>query len=408
MCKLNLSMLEKEKAEKTAVELEADLIRQEHRFFAVVKNYVSRKKIWNEPNDPRRGAARFAFWMHIFFSRSTIVIVTGGFVGIMTVYLMHKQNDLFEAQNNLFELQNKRIDQQTNLEEASRRSTQMFVMSEVLSDVNKELIDPKNKSDTLSNTLAGRIISLSTAMKPYKYLENDSLIVKPLSPERGQLLISLVESKINEEFFTRRILKNANFSYADLSRAVLNGANFKDLELIGVNFEKAKLENTQFQKATLTSANFRNSKLIRANFSQADLEGADFRRAFLTKAVLDNANLTKAIFDSVNFNGASLVDAKLEGAMFRGTYFRNANLNTRFKGVNLRGADLSGAKIENANFVGAQLEGVIVSRPDWINYVSHELQVEGGKIIERVYRLDTIRHAEFGNSYILVRKENQP
>ena len=75
-------------------------------------------------------------------------------------------------QNKLFESQNKKMDQQTQLVEASRRSTQMFIMGEVFSDLNKELNDPLNVKDTLSNTLVGRIISLSRSMKPYKYLQN--------------------------------------------------------------------------------------------------------------------------------------------------------------------------------------------------------------------------------------------
>ncbi|KZS42473.1 hypothetical protein AWE51_03255 [Aquimarina aggregata] len=106
--------------------------------------------------------------------------------------LLRNQNKKIEQQTGLFESQNKFIEQQSFLSEASRRSTQMIILGDILSDLNKELENKNNLQKTLSSTLVGRIISISSVMKPYLYLENGELIDKPLSPERGQLLISLI------------------------------------------------------------------------------------------------------------------------------------------------------------------------------------------------------------------------
>ena len=142
------------------------------------------------------------------------------------------QTDLFKSQNELLETQNSTISKQTYLAEASRRSSQMFIMGEVLSAINLELIDPNNKKDTLTNTLVGRAVSLSRAMKPYKYLQDDKMTEKALSPERGQFLISLIESRIDSAFFENRIIRNSDFSSANLQGAFINNANLGKINLI--------------------------------------------------------------------------------------------------------------------------------------------------------------------------------
>ena len=171
------------------IKLEAKLLEQEHRPLRLIINFVNRNKYWKNENDIRREAVTKAIFWKLLFSPTTIAIGAGGLVSIITIFFIWKQNKLIEKQNY-------RVEQQTHLIEASRRSSQMFVMSDVLSDLNKELENPKNIDRKISKTLTGRIISLSSAMKPYKYLENDTLIKRALSPERGQLLITLLESNI--------------------------------------------------------------------------------------------------------------------------------------------------------------------------------------------------------------------
>ena len=230
--------------EEKLKKIEAELLEQEHRPFKILWNYFNRKNRFKDSKDKRRKAVTKAVIWRLFISPTTIAIATSGLLGYLSLFLLYKQTNLFKNQN-------KFIQQQTHLAEASRRSSQMFIMGEVLSDINTELKDPLNSRDTLSNTLVGRIIGLSRSMKPYKYLVGDSLINKPLSPERGQLLIALVESKIDSTFFVDKILKGSDFSSAELNGANLSGAN-----LNGVNLNMAQLNS-----ANLKNANLKNARL---------------------------------------------------------------------------------------------------------------------------------------------------
>jgi len=118
--------------------------------------------------------------------------------------LMGTQNSLLFGQNSRIDTQNYRINIQNNLIEADRRSSLIFLMSNILDRVNEEVKVQKlsvpygidNDSITilkdnfkfhLSNPLIGRIIALSRAFRPYKLLAGDTLSTELVSPERGQL-----------------------------------------------------------------------------------------------------------------------------------------------------------------------------------------------------------------------------
>ena len=105
---------------------------------------------------------------------------------IVQTWILSHQNNKLDTQNGLLGRQNQRLDQQINLEEGNRRSSLVFFMSNIMDKLDFELRNSPNR--TLSDPLFGRIVSLSQSMRPYRYLENDSLTPRQLSPERGQLL----------------------------------------------------------------------------------------------------------------------------------------------------------------------------------------------------------------------------
>jgi uncharacterized protein YjbI with pentapeptide repeats len=96
--------------------------------------------------------------------------------------------------------------------------------------------------------------------------------------------------------FTNADLKNAtfddecefifsDFTDANLTDAVLAGADLRDTNFTGTNFTGADLTDTNF-----TGANFTGADLTGANFTGANLTGAN-----LTEAILTDANFTDAI-----------------------------------------------------------------------------------------------------------------
>ena len=138
-------------------------------------------------------------------------------VALIPIILLWQQNGLIRTQNDKIERQNVRLDQQTSLLEAERRSAVILESGNVLDAVSRELAEPGNTKDSLSNPLVGRIIALSRAMKPYKYLDpsGDSMTVRALSPERGHLLVSLYNSKLDTSTYLK-INRGADFSYSEL------------------------------------------------------------------------------------------------------------------------------------------------------------------------------------------------
>lgn len=321
--------------------------------------------------------ATYTLWrltrIGLFAVLATLIPVT--FIAIQT-YLFSIQNKKIEVQNQEIEVQNQRMIQQTYLQEAERRSSQVFLFSNIQDKIDEELKDPRNKKHTLSNQTIGRIIALSLALKPYRYLDGDTLIQTPISPERGQLLLSLTNIGL-DSLSLLKIIKNGNFSNAEMINAKLDSVNFSginlsDADLSDANLSDADLSNADLSDADLSGAILRNTNLssavliaaelndadlIGANLSCANLNVADLRAANLSSADLINANLSSANLSSANLSGADLRRTNLRGADLRGADLMYTNLHsTDLKGANLSGADLRGADLQETDLKGAILE----------------------------------------------------
>jgi uncharacterized protein YjbI with pentapeptide repeats len=113
---------------------------------------------------------------------------------------------------------------------------------------------------------------------------------------------------------------------ADLSRADLNGIDFRDTRLTRVDLRGASLQD---------------ARLARANLSRATLIGTDLKRASLketrlTETILMDANLHDADFSSAYLHRAVLANSNLMGAYLYSAYFNETHLNqTKFTNVAL-------------------------------------------------------------------------
>lgn len=261
----------------------------------------------------------FAFFFAIL--PSTIMIIQ--------TWLVVNQNGLVRNQNNLVESQ--------------RKSSLVFVMDNVLSDLNTEL--KGSSSRNIGKPLEARIISLAMAMQPYDYEDAFNGEQKTGSPERGQLLFNLLMSDLGDRS-TSDILNAADFTYSDVKKMLLG-----------------------------TGANLRYARLEYSDFSQAYMPQANLQSAELKYAVLQGVNLSES-----NLKRTSFVNADLQRAELLSSDLTNANL----RGANLTKADLSeailwGAKIEDANLSDVILDNAIVGREDWIAYVKDSLDLKGGE-----------------------------
>jgi Na+-transporting methylmalonyl-CoA/oxaloacetate decarboxylase gamma subunit len=117
--------------------------------------------------------------------------------------------------------------------------------------------------------------------------------------------------------FSAAALFAANFSYADLTGAVFDGAQMSDWESFGATRWSIDVYNewmkskqwervdyvVTFNHATLTGASFRNMSVDGAIFDGADLTGTTFDNTDLSRADFRNAlNLDKAVFSNNCFD----------------------------------------------------------------------------------------------------------
>ncbi|MEM6720282.1 MAG: hypothetical protein AAF611_13235 [Bacteroidota bacterium] len=274
-----------------------------------------------------------------------VAILPTLFLIIQTVYL-GKQNDKIDKQNELITNQNARLEQQTYLQEAGRRSSLIFLMNNVLDKMDEELKDSMNKNRNLSDQLIGRIIALSKSLKPYKYLENDSLSMT-VSPERGQLLVNLTKAKLSNQTY-EKFFENADFSYSEISNMTFNGISFGNLNLSFSNLTKVTFEKCNFSYLDLVKSasvdlkfrdcsaeeiNLQNSYIesilfynLSSEYLRIDLSFVDF---FLMKdSVVGYLSFYESYFDEI-FSFSQNVIVKFDFILNKGdlkSFFRKYNI----------------------------------------------------------------------------------
>lgn len=335
--------------------------------------------------------------------RFTRLGLIGLVIASIPIILLYKQNQKIDTQNELITKQNKRLDQQTYLQEAERRSSLVFLFSNIMDAIDEELkndVGIKGKRD-LSPQLIGRIIALSQSLKPYHYMDGDSLINKPLSPERGQLLISLINSNLDDNTFEKIILKS-DFSFADLKNVELKGINLRSAKLSNSDLSYANLEDAimreieltgaRLEAATLSNSDLRYANMNGANLSKSKIENADMRNIFMENADLSGANLkgTNLSSNSRIWGGPQVLFNKMY-TMLNDSDLIGANLvDVNLTNVNLHNSDLSKADIRNTIFKNAFLRNVKIDsaivNPDFLQKIQ-DSDSENSKFFEN-YEID--------------------
>ncbi len=276
--------------------------------------------------------------------RITRIGVFGFFITLIPSLILFVQTWLVINQNVL-------VGNQNTLIEAERRSSLVFIMDNLLSDLSEELKYKGSSERNISPVLEARIATLSRAMKPYKYEEDGELIDKEISPEKGQLLFSLIRSDLADQSY-REILDASDFSYT----------YFKDIFLgRGVNLKYINLNHSNLYEVNLPAVNLERSELKNANMQKINLSDGILIRANLT-----NANLTHAELLSINLTNANLFGANLTEA-------------------DLTEATLWGTKLEEAILTDVILDNAIVHREDWISYVADSLDLKGAEVLGDKY-----------------------
>lgn len=320
-------------------QLESQLLEQDHRLMRVLYNFFVIRPTLNSKDPKRLAIAKSLIWR--FFSARTVAGVGFSLVAVLGVILAYHANVLLKSQN-------KKLDIQNHLSESNRRASLIFELTSINESI--ELL-PKDENDEveLPASTIGRIVALSRSLKPYHYLmppstesdekkdksfsvsnifdvfkERSSLEVTkvPLSPERGQLLITLLNTKISN--FNQLIEAGIDFSSADLSNTSLVGADFSNLKLDYADFSGADLQGAIFNGTDLSFSNFNGANLYFSKFisktedsSQTWLEGTSFVNADLSSAEFS----LDTILRNTDFSFANLVKVKMNPPMLNGAIF---------------------------------------------------------------------------------------
>lgn len=120
---------------------------------------------------------------------------------------------------------------------------------------------------------------------------------------------------------TRARLAVANLTRADLSRADLTDANLSDANLI-----RARLAVANLPGANLSGANLYSADLIRAQLVETNLTDANLTHANLTSAVLTRADLTNTDMTDADLTDADMTDANVIGATFVNVSWTSATI----------------------------------------------------------------------------------
>ncbi len=325
---------------KRILDIENRQVAQETRVFAIVKNIF--KFGIQQPEKEGFTNAVTALFTFIL-KRQWVVVITSSLAAIMsiiTIIIALKSNSLLEDQNVKIDYQNNRVVQQNQLLEADRRSSLVFLFNNIMDALDKELKEPVSNIDLLvenksikgkiSKQLSGRIISLSKRLMPYKIYDysTDSLSVL-VSPERGQLLINLLEANLDTVSLSH-IYGKGDFSYAQL-----NDYTTESLYLKGINLSHASWKNS-----TIVNANFNS-----ANLTKAKLQGTTFARVEFQGATLDSVNLMHGSILNCQCANLKLIGANLT--------------NTALAGSDLRNASLVGAKLDSTRLLTSDLSGML-------------------------------------------------
>lgn len=251
-----------------------------------------------------------------------LLVAFGGIVGSV---LLLSQNDLIRQQLKLLEEQNDRLNQATITTDAQRRAALTSELFAIMTEVAKERAESDAEPLLLSDPLAMRIAVLTRSANPYIYIDfknrgadgRFSLIERPLSPERGQVIVALARARIT----------------------------FAQLHNFGAVFE-----NSDLRDADLSDAQIVGLELIESNLTGAILRGASIRKSRIFNSVLTGISAEKIVFSDSIVSSSNVSNANLEGARIERTAFPS----------NLSGALLTEAKLNEVDLDFADLDETII------------------------------------------------
>lgn len=383
---------------------------------------VARHAVQRDPDgavDAARSFAQVALarWAWLSTRRWIIASLTAliaSLAALAGTALLFRQNELLAEQSVLLQQQIERLDEQNamidtdiQLAEAARSAallSEIGTVADLLGQATEELNKagnggPYDPASDLPEGLVNRIVTVSLAARPYRYLDvatpisnprlayqasvsrrpdlpelaaayghpdadgKTRLIDLPVSPERGQLLAMLYNSSVIK---TEPIsFRGADFSFAQVRIPVLALASYQFATLSQADFRGITIVESRFRAASLYKATFTGAIINRSDFSaipgdqiepphgkredpaRTALTGADFGSTAVIATSFAGTDAQLVSYDRALLADVSFAGTVLAASTFRETVF----VDVDFTGADLRAVDLSGAFVFSETFI---------------------------------------------------------
>jgi uncharacterized protein YjbI with pentapeptide repeats len=139
----------------------------------------------------------------------------------------------------------------------------------------------------------------------------------------------------------------------DLSNRALPGVRIEKGDFTRARFVRAFLVRMNGAGSTFVAADFTLANMTGASLSDARADGATFAGAVMTNVNGARAQLSNADFGNAEMPGADFTQARMRDASFAGVKAMGAI----FLRADLRGASLTFARLDGADFTQAEMQG---------------------------------------------------
>ena len=289
-----------------------ELIRQDHRFVATIRNlYLAFKEDDGSLRArEKKLAAIYAFASVLWRRRMAAIIVAsiGGLIGTIIAILTLME---FKNQNLLFQAQNKEILQQNKLfraqNEQSLIATNGQMVSSLIGDLYEERNSAKIHKDSfweIPQPLLFRILSVTNALTAYDTITKNDKIIQ-VSREKGELLRALISMKVDFP-----LNPNPNFSSSLIKDVYLSKSDLENITLSSSYLENVNLSHSNMRGARLASC-----IIIRSSFGNSNLASSSF----------NNSYVENSVFHKANFNTLATLNAEFINNNFKMTEFHKSN-----------------------------------------------------------------------------------
>lgn len=199
------------------------------------------------------------------------------------------------------------------------------------------------------------------------------------------------------------VLDGLQMSGWDFSGAELTDASFKDAVLDGADFSEVQAARADFRGASLGDTRFEGAQLDDVKFNTAKISGASFKQASGKKvrffgAVIKVSFFTECHFDQAQFTRAVLLKSSFNQSQFNGAKLTHCVINDcDFGGANLLGADFSASIAHRSAFNQANFAGNVFNGCDFLGSTFISAQIKAVSACEDICLIETNwEGAQFG------------